>query len=170
MTKIKLLFLLTFFVLFMGCELYTSHYIDNHFSKKLEGMELYEDYRSFDSYYPWMDDRYDIAYWLMNNVEYFYEVEDDWQSPKFTLEEGYGDCEDYSLAFINMAYYELGIKMDIVCIDDTQSRSIVRGGLDVTHVTVSYQNEIIDVYTGMSLGTLEEVNVKYIYTFDEIFN
>lgn len=106
----------------------------------------------------------DIARYIKDNVRYEIENFDVWTSPSETLNRGYGDCDDYALLYMNLAYLNLGIKMDFVAVNDID-RTIKTG--DPTHAEVRYRGQHYNIYTREKL---EKTVVFYSYEFDELFD
>ena len=109
--------------------------IDANLTEKAEGHTLYEtDFSGIDSYE-------DIAVWIEERVEYRSENTDEWLNPAETLARGYGDCDDFAILFINIAYFRFGVKGNLIAVDANQSRSIVSGG-QVNHAIVEIQGSL----------------------------
>lgn len=105
-----------------------------------------------------------VGNWLSNNVIYSSVNGEVFQSADETLYRGYGDCEDYVIAMMNIAYITLGIKMDMVLVN-VSSRTIVEGGR-ANHVVARYNSANYNAQDGY---TSRYQDVLYIYTFDEVF-
>jgi hypothetical protein len=113
-----------------------------------------------------------ISYWINQRVEYKSNKNSSGQDPQTTLDLGTGNCTDYALLFMNIAYYGMDIKMNLITvkIDDMQpdpelfNRSIIQGGFP-DHTMIYYNQEIIEPQNGYPyIG-----EILYIYSFDEIF-
>ncbi len=154
----KILLVLIVSGLFMSCNL-VYNVIDSVSESIYHGQELY--YGDF----PEMESFEDIADYLNSNIEYrsekvpFYA-----SSPKETFTNGYGNCEAFSLAFVNIAYIKMGIKLDLVTLK-VETRAVVNGGIP-NHTTIFFNGNVYDVYNGEILPNIE---VGYIYYFDDVF-
>lgn len=161
MKKIVLVLL----VVFSGCHLgmvdmSSDNRTDMLFSSYLVGLELY--YIEAD-----INCLEDIGTFMQENVVYESDGDKDtWTSPEETFKRGYGDCEDLTLLFINMAYIHLGLKFDIVLVD-TNDRQIIEGG-DINHAEPYYNGESYCVWNGRP--NINQFTIRYLYSFDNIFN
>lgn len=63
-----------------------------------------------------------VRFYVANNITYVSEVGDNWQLPEETLMLGHGDCEDFAILFMYLAYkyLELETYMVIYAIPVTQ--------------------------------------------------
>lgn len=161
MTKYFLGLMVLLIVVLSGCDI-------NNYAKIGDGFELYyTDYSEIET----IDD---IAPWICDRVTYRSDDsvygEDTFQSPKTTLESGYGDCEDFSLVWINIAFIKFGIKADLPMVlmetlPEPMQKTRVNGG-SFDHVMVYYNGL---VYEPQNDCVYENVTIEYIYTFDELF-
>jgi hypothetical protein len=55
----------------------------------------------------------ELTYAIYDNIEYLYDVDDEWQYPEETIELGTGDCEDFALLFCAMANDQFGVEPDM---------------------------------------------------------
>lgn len=104
----------------------------------------------------------DIPYWM--NFFISYQASSDLQTPEECLKSGHGDCEEFSLLYLNIRYVVFHEKGEL-CIVDT-SRTVEAGGTIGDHAVVRYGSKLIEPQTG------EEVyyTVCYSYAFDDIFS
>ena len=145
--------LLPFILLLISCKA-----IDNYNYLTLPRFDIY--YGDFGE----ITDYSDISRYLRNNTEYLYEGINHYiQGPEETVELKTGDCDDFAVLFLNIAYTELGIKGNLVYVNSNE-RTIVNGGIP-NHVIVEYDGIAFDpVYRNTY------TNVMYRYTFGEVFN
>lgn len=108
------------------------------------------------------------------------------QDPAETWHRGTGNCEDFSMLFANIAYFELGIKVEIVCVthDDMEyvmsgstievvklegitdiSRAVESGGMP-DHTIIRYNGIVYEPQNGNTYN----VDVQYSYSFDTVFS
>jgi len=154
----KILVMLVLMMGFVSCDMIGDFYIGSNASgHTLYYSESFEDYNSIS----------DIYKYLRANISYRKDDVENFADPKVVIDRGYGDCEDYCILFMNIAYYSLGIKADLAMIDANQnSRSIVDGG-KVNHAVVYYDGVYYDP-TGFGVLT-GNPSIGFIYTFDEVF-
>lgn len=105
----------------------------------------------------------EIGIWIRENTSYI--KLEDVQYPEKTIKTGKGDCKARALLMMDAAYFSLGIKMDLICVDlDSMSRDIVDGGY-VNHCMAIYDGIIYEpcggnVYTG---------DIGFSYKFESVF-
>ena len=150
-------------ILFSGC----NALIDADLESKATGHELYQiDIKSITVLT-------DISLYIKACIQYREDATDAWANPQETIERGYGDCDDMAILFMNIAYFEFGIKCDFVAVNSANvtkrdypySQTIVSGG-SVNHALVYYDGNYYDPLCG--LVNCEKVG--YTYSFDEVFN
>lgn len=105
----------------------------------------------------------DIGYFLQAHITYKDDNPNKFSGAENTMKRGYGDCEDYVIVFINIAYIVFGIKMDLLIVDTT-NRTVVNGGIG-DHVIVGYNGK---TYSGQWGHELDYTNILYKYTFNEV--
>ncbi|MBN2365530.1 MAG: hypothetical protein JXR86_08965 [Spirochaetales bacterium] len=132
--------------------------------KSLTERPMQDRYKLLTGNFRGINSHEDIARYIKDNVRYEIENFDVWTSPSETLNRGYGDCDDYALLYMNLAYLNLGIKMDFVAVNDID-RTIKTG--DPTHAEVRYRGQHYNIYTREKL---EKTVVFYSYEFDELFD
>ncbi len=145
--------MLSLVVLFSGCqiawELQDLHSIEQLGSHPLYYSEDFESLKSFGK----------ISNYINSRVEYVSNA--DSVSPKETLERGYANCVGFSKLFSNIAYFSMGIEMDIVNVNiDDESRSVVDGGFP-NHAICSINDVTIEPQTGR-----QKFYDKIMYTYD----
>lgn len=157
--------LITIFIITIiaGCK---DMVIDSYYGSFAEGHSLYyseefEQLNTFEKITSYM------------NLNTFYNSEDDlwiWFDPETTLSDG-GTCVDLSILFMDIAYYGMGIKVNLVCGSmesvDTSPRKIVNGGTDSTHAAIEYNGLIYSPFIGWYY---QNFRVDYIYFFNEVFS
>ena len=151
------LFVLFSTLLNYSCELY-NYTADAIYSDMASGHDLYylEDYDDLTNVYL-------ISNYIDRNVRYKSEDVDRWSNPENTINRGYGDCEDFAILFMCIAYYSMGIKYDLVLVDD--SRKIEDGGF-TNHACVRYNGKVIDPIIGRPV----DYDVCFSYSFDKVFD
>lgn len=154
----KRIILLLAILLFSGCQI-AWELQDQKNINQLGNHELYylEDFNSLDSFkkiYKYIDSNVKIVNTFTIT------------GPEETLRHGKGGCGSFSLLFINIAYFSMGIKMDIaVVISETEiKRYIEHGGL-TDHALCLYQGKLLEPQTGLFTAYKE---IGYIYSFDSL--
>lgn len=130
----------------------------------IDGLRLFKNTPLYyDSDFDDLDSYAKIAWYIMTKVSYdFYDDTRHIKSAKETLETGKGSCGDISVLFANIAFYGMGIKMNIALVN---TRAVVLGG-PVSHAVVEHEGESIEAQTGMT----SPYPVSYLYFFDNVFN
>ena len=157
----KRLFLIISVMFLFGCDQLT----DSFLSDCAKGHDLYytEEWDSLNSFH-------DIGDWMRENIEYRSDDVYCWSNPRDTVRRGYGDCNDKALLFANMAYFVMGIKMDIVVVKQSEMESdinwsgAIEGGGIVDHCMVRYDGQIYNMN-----GSPYKGPVGYSYSFDFCF-
>ena len=107
----KYLLLISVFLIF-GCSNYylglQNEYRDYRYGEMAADHNLY--YGDFSE----IENLEDISAWIMGNVFYKVDIIESWDNPQEVLERGYGDCDDFSLLVMNIAYVRFGVKYDLV--------------------------------------------------------
>ncbi len=135
---------------------------DKNLYNKMENIESYpKGYMHLENIETFKD----ISIFLKENIYYKSEYPDKWSSPKTVLERGYGDCEDYAILFMDIAYYCLGIKVDLVIVN-ISNRRIVNGQRS-NHADIYYNGEIFSVMRGIYYQ--EDLDIQFLYTYSEVF-
>lgn len=143
---------------FMSCDMVIDAIQEN----AVCGQSLY------DGSFPQMETIEDVSDYVMDNLTYVQDgVLTSLAGPEESLSRGYGDCDEYSLAFMDVAYYTLGLKFDFasVYVEDEQQRSVGIGGL-VNHAVVSLNGQLYSVYNGTVITDYE---ASYYYSFDDVY-
>lgn len=154
---ISLLFSLVF-----SCQNAIDARYDEAKSELYSGVELYDFGLEFDEFH-------DIGVWIRNNIDY--EVTHGYmKDPKDTWDDGTGDCKAMAALFMDMAYFSMGVKCELVCVDsDTVDRittkQIVNGGV-TNHLMVMYDGVIYEPCGGYACTA----EIGYKYSFDHVFN
>jgi len=156
----KIILLLTISITFIGCDLM----FDQVQEGAVCGKDLY--YGDF----PEMDTFEDVADYVSCHIQYRKDgITTPVAGPRESLTRGYGDCDEFSIAFMNVAYYTLCVKFEFVSLfidsDYTGNRSIGTGGM-VNHALVRLNGVVYSAYNGMVCPELE---AAYYYSFDEVF-
>jgi len=156
----KAILLLLTIISITSCEdLFLTHseYQDKEFTKRARNHELY-DTSDYD-----FDSLAEIGGWISQNIKYKSdEGADDWANPEDTINRGYGDCEDRTILFMNMAYFAFGIEPTLAGV--YHSRHVAAGG-DVNHAVVMIDGELYEPAWFWHV----DYEVKYYYTFWEVF-
>lgn len=151
----KIIFLLP--VLLFSCNMMRD--IDGYLMAKDHNLTYNSEWQELESYR-------DIYLWINSNIDYKSEEVDSWDDPQIVLDRGYGDCDDWAILFMNIAYYALDIKMDLIIVEsDSMSRAVVSGGNTNLHAMVYYDGHIIEPSNGLEYYG----PIGYIYSFDEVF-
>jgi hypothetical protein len=107
----------------------------------------------------------DIQDYLYDNLAYKADTTDSWSNAEKTFSEGYGDCDDFAILFMNIYYIVFGDKLDFALID--YFRTVSEGGSTVGHVAlITPQGEII---SARGEGISQNVFIGYYYSFDLFF-
>jgi hypothetical protein len=113
-----------------------------------------------------------LGEYIQTKVSYKADIgPDTWSSPQDTLARGYGDCDDYSILFINLIYILTGEKFSLILVDSNltqySSRAVVDGGF-INHAIVQAPNgRYVEPQNGWFLDVPK---VGFKYTFHEVFN
>ncbi len=107
---------------FASCELDPGYKYFNRYNL------YYDDYSSIENYT-------DISNWINDRVYYKVDKIEWWSSPLETVTRGYGDCDDFSILFINIAYIVFDVKSELIAVDIDNMRTVVSGG-NATHALV----------------------------------
>lgn len=113
-----------------------------------------------------------LGQYIQTKVSYKADVgPDQWSSPQETLARRYGDCDDYSILFINLIYILTGEKFSLILVDNNltqySSRAVVDGGY-INHAIVQAPNgRYVEPQNGLFLDVPK---VGFKYTFHEVFN
>lgn len=162
MKKILLLIVITMMV--VGCSSLwptQDEYADSVFSARASGHNLY--YGDFSEILVLED----ISTWIMARIVYVPDKTDSWDDPEVVLERGYGDCDDYALLVMNIAYIVFGIEFDLVLVDTNKVKIIEEGGT-INHASVAIEDLVLNVYN-LSQYSLD-VPIAFRYNFWYVFN
>ncbi|MFA5397173.1 MAG: hypothetical protein WC346_14280 [Methanogenium sp.] len=163
MKKNILVFIYILFIL--GCS--QDIYFDYVYSNRASGHSLF-----YSEEFSSLKNEGDVIEYLWKNYSYEREYNSDiWKDPEAMVKDRAGDCDDYSLLFVNIMYVQLNIKTDIILVDmNSSSRAIIEGGV-INHVVVAVGDSIYDPTNGRYMGEISELPYKigYRYSFDEIF-
>lgn len=153
----KILMILSVVFSLGSCAVY-NEIADYVYEDRLSGQNLY--------YEAWMDDCTDFkttAALLRGKIVYEADSGSDTATgPEETLTRGYGDCEDWTILFMNCYYFGTGEKLGLALVD---SKSVEDGGT-IDHACIWYNGYTYNQYR----GCLEEYDsVGFTYKFSEIF-
>ncbi|TET97720.1 MAG: hypothetical protein E3J23_08560 [Candidatus Stahlbacteria bacterium] len=160
----KILMLTILIMAFSGCSSLwptTDELHDNIFSERASGHNIY--YGDFSEILVIED----ISPWIMSRIVYMPDEGDKWDDPEVVLKRGYGDCDDFAILVMNIAYVVFGIEFDLVLVDTNLVRIIEEGG-DINHASVAIENIVFDVYN-LSRYSLD-IPIAFRYTFWKVFN
>lgn len=175
----KKIIILTLVLFSLGSCKMVYDVIDDAVYSMLEDIEFY-DFAEYDL--SDINNFYKIGLWIQKHVVYKADIGEQFSSPENTVKRRFGDCEDISFIFMNIAYLTLGIKLDmvvvntnnrnatdayptIILVEEHNTRSVVEGGIG-NHIVVRWDG----VNYGAQLGDVSpDQEVMYIYTFDEVF-
>ena len=155
MKKIVFILLVVFAV--SGCDMV----FDIYFNNVALGLELY------DGDFPEMLRFGEIGKYVNSVLHFEDDFIDHWENPQDTINKGFGDCDNFAITFANIAFFALGIKCDIVILNTSYSREIVKGGIPV-HVILYYNGFYYDPISDRYY--YDDPGVGYIYKFDDVFN
>lgn len=159
-------------IMFMGCNLEPQaetvrevltvfgNY-DSELGEKASGHIL-----TYDNDWKTLENFQEIASWISDNVTYKADINDTWSNPQVVLDRGYGDCDDFALLFMNIAYIVFGIEMDFVLVFQ-ESRTYEQGG-DINHAEVRYNGDHYCIYSGNKIRY--EQACAYSYDFNQVFS
>ena len=151
----KIMILIVVLILLSGCNMVQDIYT---YSLIGEGFDTFymEEWETISSIK-------DAMVWIKYNVELEEDDVDIWKSPKDTISDGFGDCEDIAVLLCNIMFISSGIEMNVVTV--MEERSIVSGG-SINHTIAEYDGIFYDIMFG---DIINDIDVGYIYTFNEIF-
>lgn len=105
-----------------------------------------------------------LSVWIKKNVEYKNEYPDRWSDPRAVVSRGYGDCDDYALLYLNIAYILWGVELDFVAVNNLNRQD---PEIEPNHAEIRYRWNNYDIYTGERID--EVTYIHYMYEFDELF-
>jgi predicted transglutaminase-like cysteine proteinase len=108
-----------------------------------------------------------ISLWVYANITYLSDnniTSDYWQTPEETLLNRTGDCEDFAILIIGIAYSQLNIKMSLILMKTEDNQS--------GHAVACYDNNIYEFYPINYVQYCEKYNYILYNTilFDNIIN
>ena len=151
------LFVILSFSSLVSCKNLYDEFSDYSYGNQFSGMILYDSGLEFGS----MEE---IGSWIQKNITYekSYKV----TGPEETIAAGSGDCKSISVLFMNLAYFSLGVKCDLVCVDiSSVSKGVVEGGR-TNHCMVMYDDLIYEPQNGLRCSA----RIGYKYSFDHVFS
>lgn len=146
---------------FIGCKDIYDIARDGEYLSRAEGHSLYylPEFEELDNFAK-------ITIYMREHVVYKKDSgKDSWENPQTTLERGYGDCEDLAILFMNIAYFGMNIKIDLVLVVSTTQRTIVDGG-EMDHAVPYFDGKIYEPL----LGYFTDYDISYSYSFDTVFS
>jgi len=159
----KKIILLVVLISLSGCQL-VNEIADVVYEDRFSNQEL-TDFHLEDENFKTIED---IGRFLRDNIIWESGTSTPVQSPKETWEKKTGNCEDFSVLFIDIAFFELGIKCELVLVDQNEmerARTIEAEGI-INHAIIRYSDIIYELQNGyIYTGT-----VNYYYAFNEVFN
>lgn len=151
---------LTFALLLSGCNLLADSYLGYNYSGKSVYYGDFSEIKTVDEIAPWL--KAHIIYDASNSGVF--------HNPADTIGSGRGCCTDFTIAWLNLAYVNFGIKAEAVVINYEQaSKSIVSGGIDYDHSVVRYNGVILEPQSGAGKTYSANTVIYYAYSFDDIF-
>lgn len=127
--------------------------------------EVYKDTPLYYGDFNEVKTRDDICRFIHERVEYRSDFIDSKSSPRETLKNGYGDCEDFSILYLNILYVVFREKGELVLVDSADERTIEKGGI-ITHAIVRLPSgKLLEPQT----GKIVDYPIGYSYVFDDIF-
>ncbi len=159
---IHCIYLLLIVVLFSSCNMaynyikYLAGAKEKEYRELAENHELYQINDGLNR----VKQHSDISIWILKNVAFVNEEVDVWDNPETVVKREYGDCEDFALLTMNLAYQVFDFKYDLVLVDSDGD------GVE-DHATVATGETVYDIYY---IGHTVDSPVLYRFTFDEVFN
>lgn len=129
-------------------------------SRNLYYLPEFEDLTSYKEIHEYISHK--VKYDINDNPSYV-------NHPKETLDTGKGSCGDIAVLFMNIAYFGMGIRMNLLLVDlkdENPSRAIISGNF-IDHAVLTYNNEIIEPQKGIIVDYKE---AGFVYRFDEVFS
>ena len=127
-------------------------------------LEFYKDTPLYYGDFSEIKTHKDIYTFIHNRVVYKADSFDNKSSPQETLQNGFGDCEDFTLLYLNILYVVFREKGELVLVDSSE-RKIEEGGC-TDHVIVRLPSGfLVEPQTGI----LVDYTVRYSYSFDDVF-
>lgn len=156
----KIIFTILIALALTSCQQVYNMVEDIYLSNMADGHSLYY-LPEFDT----LDTHAKIGAWIKAHVKYDYTYSDveTWANPEDTIQSGKATCADFAVLYLNIAYYGLHQKGEIVC-GKAISRSVEAGG-DVNHAQVRFGDTVIEPQN----GSVSTMTVGYAYSFDEVF-
>ena len=115
-----------------------------------------------------------IPYVMEQHITYKRESTDYWQSPEETCILGTGDCEDFSILFMNIAFLKFGYVCNLVLIntEDSTCRAVVSGDWDINHAIVEYNYDYIEATKSKEEGFYYwiKLTVDFRFCFAEVLH
>lgn len=105
----------------------------------------------------------DVATYVHGLLTYKADFIEEVVDPEVSVERGYGDCDDFTLVFMSVAYYALGSECTLITTD--RVRTVEDGGVPY-HVTFCLNNQAYDVYTGLPA----DIPIMYEFAFTKVFS
>lgn len=154
----KILAIVLFLLLLISCDVLSDIY---YFNLAKNHELYYGDFGEIETFE-------DISDFIKSKVHYQSDGKDIYSNPEEVLNRGYGDCDDYAILFMNIAYVELGLKFDLSLVYSTENnqREIDKGGW-IDHAVVMLHGKLYSAYEGT---IITEYYSSYHYTFYEVFN
>lgn len=127
--------------------------------------EIYKDTPLYYGNFNEVKTREDISSFIRKRVSYRSDFIDSKSSPQQTLDNGYGDCEDFAILYLNILYVVFREKGELALVDSADQRTIEEGG-KITHVIVRLPSGVL---IEPQTGKIVDYPVGYSYKFDDIF-
>lgn len=157
MKLIKVILTGVFLVYLVSCQ----QIIDNKLNKDYK--QSYQT-KIYDGDFSDIKIKQQIPAWIAKHVKYREETIDHYDSLEQTINQGYGDCEEIALLYLNILYVRFNIKGSLCIVEDTDGRQVVNGG-NINHVAIMLDGVLIEPQTGKPTND----KIGFMYSFDEIF-
>lgn len=162
----KIIIALIIAAIFSSCDLYHNTL---YYSRAVNHKLYSADFGNIEDYHY-------INAWIKNHVKYKTESYDNWSDPETTVNRGYGDCEDMALLFMNIAYFKLNVKCNLILVDcyNETDREIINQHIPQYYIVDGgYINHAIiemdGIYIDPMFGIVKYSKIGYKYTFNEVF-
>jgi len=156
----KILLVIIVIIGMSGCSLSVEDQVYNIlFEGQINKSDLY--YADFSS----ISTISDIPIYLRENIDYVRDEVSEWSTAKETLERGYGDCEDITIAYMNILYIRFNMKAELILVDTRVVEA--GGGGRMNHCIVRLPN---GTTIGSHSGAILNYTTGYSYSFNLFFN
>lgn len=121
------------------------------------------------SFYPyWIQNPYNLEKWLKNNFTYQSEETDYWKTPKETLKDKGGDCEDFAI-FNKYILKDLGYKAHLIILtkDEDKTAHAICVFIEKDHTFSAFDNT---TYVNAFENSLKALMYKHYKRWDNVYS